>query len=144
MQIFDPRQVSVVINGQAFSDWADGKDVISFSFTADAGKPTVGADGKAVFVNNPDRTAKLVLKIKQHSNDNKVLSDWYNLQRSNIKQAEAMNLSIRDLLNADMVTATGGRFTVAPKYVRGSDLNAQEWTIWFEQGEMKLEAGLGD
>ncbi|MDN7790444.1 DUF3277 family protein [Burkholderia contaminans] len=144
MASFDPKQVSVLINGVPIDDWADGGDVIQAEHNADAGALTIGANGKGVFVANPDESGKLTLKIKQHSPNNKFLTGLQTQQRTNLKAFTPLELSIRDLLNDDVVTASKGYFTTLPKYVRGTAHNPHEWVIAFETMNIKLENGLGN
>jgi hypothetical protein len=143
MKQFDPKQVTVVLGGRTFGDWSDGGDVITLEPTGDAGAPTEGADGRGVFVHNPSRAHKLTLKIKQHSEDNRILNQWHALQRSNPKAFTPLTLTVRDLLNEDAATASNGMFQGAPKLVRGNGHNGMEWSIWFETGSITLEKGLG-
>ena len=141
MAVFDPKQVVVLLDGREISDWADGSDVISAEHSAGAGEYTIGANGKGVFVANPDKSLKLQLKIKQHSEDNKFLTDLFYKQKNSIKTFTPVTLSIRDLINDDTVTAVKGYFVDAHTYVRGVGHNAVTHTIVFESGEIKLETG---
>ena len=142
MAIFDPKQVVVLLDGKEISDWADGSDVISAVNQVDAGQLVIGANGTGVFIANPDNSGKLTLKIKQHSADNAYLSKLFNQQKSSIKTFSPITLSIRDLINDDVVTASKGYFTTPTDYVRGNGHNAQTWTIVFEQMTMNLEKGV--
>jgi len=141
---FDPRQVSVLLNGYEISDWADGSDVIGYKAVTDAGAFTMGANGTGVFVVNPDKSHALALKIKQHSPDNKHLSDLFRQQREQIKGFTPFTLEIRDLLNEDVATGTGGFFTTPTEFTRGAGHNAHTWTIVFEVGDIKQEKGWGN
>lgn len=142
MAVFDPKQVVVLLDGKEISDWADGSDVISAVNQVDAGQLVIGANGTGVFIANPDNSGKLTLKIKQHSADNAYLSKLFNQQKSSIKTFLPITLSIRDLINDDVVTANKGYFTTPTDYVRGNGHNAQTWTIVFEQMTMNLEKGV--
>ena len=142
MAVFDPKQVIVLLDGKEISDWADGSDVISAVNQVDAGQLVIGANGTGVFIANPDNSGKLTLKIKQHSADNAYLSKLFNQQKSSIKTFSPITLSIRDLINDDVVTASKGYFTTPTDYVRGNGHNAQTWTIVFEQMTMNLEKGV--
>jgi len=144
MSLFDPKQVSVLINGTQIKDWADGSDVINAKNNVDAGAHTIGASGTGVFVANPDRSGTLVLKLKQHTADNKFLGGMLAQQRNSIKGFTPITLEIRDLLNQDVVVATNGYFSTPPEYTRGNGHNAETWTISFEQMDIKLERGLGN
>lgn len=141
MAVFDPKEVVVLLDGREISDWADGADVISVEHSAAAGEWTIGANGKGVFVANTDKSVKLALKIKQHSEDNAFLTDLFYKQKNSIKTFTPMTLSIRDLINDDVVTAVKGYFTDAHNFVRGQGHNAITHTIVFENGEIKLEKG---
>ncbi len=142
MAVFDPKQVIVLLDGKEISDWSDGSDVISAVNQVDAGQLVIGANGTGVFIANPDNSGKLTLKIKQHSADNAYLSKLFNQQKSSIKTFSPITLSIRDLINDDVVTASKGYFTTPTDYVRGNGHNAQTWTIVFEQMTMNLEKGV--
>ena len=142
MAVLDPKQVVVLLDGKEISDWADGSDVISAANQVDAGQLVIGANGTGVFIANPDNSGKLTLKIKQHSADNAYLSKLFNQQKSSIKTFFPITLSIRDLINDDVVTASKGYFTTPAQYVRGNGHNAETWTIVFEQMTMNLEKGV--
>ena len=142
MAVFDPKQVVVLLDGKEISDWADGSDVISAANQVDAGQLVIGANGTGVFIANPDNSGKLTLKIKQHSADNAYLSKLFNQQKSSIKTFFPITLSIRDLINDDVVTASKGYFNTPAQYVGGNGHNAETWTIVFEQMTMNLEKGV--
>ena len=141
MAVFDPKQVSVLINDYRVQDWADGADVIVANFQVDHGELTIGAGGTGVFVQNPDESGQLVLHVKQHSRDNAYLDALRRSQRTSIKSFTPLELSIRDLLNEDVCTGTRGYFTTPPAYTRGNGANPMIWTMVFEQFTMRLERG---
>lgn len=142
MAVFDPKEVSVLLDGREIDDWADGADVISANYQADDGEIVIGANGTGVFIANTNNSGVLVLKIKQHSEDNAHLIKLRNQQKKRIKTFAPMTLAIRDLMNGDVVTATKGYFTTPPSFVRGQGHNAQTWTFVFEQMEINLEKGM--
>jgi hypothetical protein len=144
MSSFDPKQVSVLINGVLIDDWADGSDVIDAKNTKDAGAYTIGANGTGVFIADPDQSGTLALKIKQHSANNKYLAGLMAQQRRSLKAFTPLELEIRDLLNEDVVTGVKGFFTTPPAYTRGTAHNPEVWTIAFEKLDIKLERGLGN
>lgn len=142
MATFDPKEVVVLLDGREIGDWADGSDVINFAFQADDGEMVIGADGTGIFIANTNRSGKLTLKIKQHSEDNAYLIKLRNQQKERIKTFTPVTLAIRDLMNGDLVTATKGYFTTPPTFVRGQGHNAQTWTFVFEKASMNLEKGI--
>lgn len=142
MAVFDPKEVSVLLDGREIGDWADGADVISANYQVDDGEMVIGANGTGVFIANTNNSGVLVLKIKQHSEDNAHLIKLRNQQKKRIKTFAPMTLAIRDLMNGDVVTATKGYFTTPPSFVRGQGHNAQTWTFVFEQMEINLEKGM--
>ncbi|MFC0969131.1 phage protein [Pasteurella multocida] len=142
MAVFDPKEVSVLLDGREISDWADGADVISVAYSVDDGEYVIGADSRGIFIANTDKSGTLTLKVKQHSEDNAYLSKLRNQQKNSIKTFAPMTLSIRDLMNGDVVTATKGYFTTPPSFVRGQGHNPETWTIKFESVVMNLEKGL--
>ena|ERR1700679_93820 len=142
MAVFDPKQVSVLINDYRIQDWSDGGDVIVAEFAVDHGELTIGAGGRGVFIQNPDESGSLVLQIKQHSRDNAYLDALRRSQRTSIKAFAPLELSIRDLLNEDVVTGASGYFTTPPSYTRGATHNPMTWTFRFELMTMRIERGL--
>ena len=144
MAIFDPTQITVLLNGYEINDWADGSAFVSVEPSSEVGAYTIGADGKGVFVTKPDRSVSLTLELKQHSENNKWLDMKKKQQLTSIKTFVPFSLEIRDLVNADLVSATGGYFTALPKYARGSEHNNTTWKIVFEQGSINLEKGHGN
>lgn len=142
MATFDPKEVVVLLDGREISDWADGADVINFAYQTDDGEMVIGADGTGIFIANTNRSGKLTLKVKQHSEDNAYLIKLRNQQKERIKTFTPITLAIRDLMNGDLVTATKGYFTTPPTFVRGQGHNAQTWTFVFEKGSMNLEKGI--
>lgn len=143
MAVFDPKEVIVLLDGKEISDWADGSDVINLAYQKDDGEYVIGANGTGVFIANTDKSGKLTLKVKQHSADNAYLIKLRNQQKNSIKTFVPMTLSIRDLMNGDVVTAVKGYFTTPPTFVRGQGHNAQTWTLVFEQiTQMNLEKGI--
>lgn len=142
MAVFNLNEVSVLLDGREIGDWADGADVISLNYSVDDGEYVIGADGTGIFIANTDKSGTLTLKVKQNSDDNAYLIKLRNQQKNSIKTFSPMTLSIRDLMNGDVVTATKGYFTTPPNFVRGQGHNAQTWTIKFENVVMNLEKGV--
>lgn len=144
MAVFDPKQLVVLINGVQIQDFGEKGDALTFTPGVDAGAYTMGVDGSGTFVADPDRSASLVLNMKQHSPDNKYLGNLAALQRDNIKAFTPITLEIRDLLNEDVVTATRGYFTTMPTFARGTNANNTVWTIVFERHVQQLQNGFGN
>jgi len=142
MAVFDPKQVSVIINDYRVQNWADGNDVIIAKFTVPHGELKIGAGGDGVFVQNPNESGVITLKILQHSADNAFLDSLRRIQRQAISTFVPLALSIKDLLNEDQVTASMGYFTTPPEYNRGATANPVTWTIEFESMAMRLERGM--
>lgn len=142
MARFDPTEMSVLLDGREISDWADGADVIDLSYQTDDGEYVIGANGTGVFVANSNKSGKLTLKIKQHSEDNEYLSKLRNQQKNSIKTFTPMTLTIRDLMNGDVATGIKGYFTTPPKLTRGQGHNSTDWVIVFEKINIKLEKGI--
>lgn len=139
---FDPALHTVLIDGYEIKDWAEGGDVISYAYQADAGAMTIGSRGRGVFVANQNRSTILTLKLLQHGPDNKFLNRLSSLQRTNLKGFTALTLNIRDLINEDRATGIQGFFTTLPGLVRGNAHNDTTHVIVFEQGNIVLEEGV--
>lgn len=144
MSIFDPSQMSVIIDGRAITTWGEKGDMLMLTPGVPAGTYTMGADGKGVFVNDPDKSATLVLNLPQHSPDNKWLMQQQAIQRNAIRSFVPKSLEIKDLLNDDVVTASKGYFTEVPPYARGTNANNTVWTLVFETHSQNLAEGFGN
>ena len=142
MAIYDPKQMQVLINGVEVDDYADGADVIKAVQNAEAGAWTIGADGGGVFVADANESATFTLKLRQHGETNKTLSELYRKQKKSLKGFTPLRVTIRDLINEDVVTGEMGYFTAAPEFIRGAGHNATTWTIVCLKSDFKLEAGI--
>ncbi|ETD72971.1 hypothetical protein V757_01105 [Pelistega indica] len=142
MKIFDPKEVLVLLNGREISDWGDGGDQIKVVNNSPNGQMVIGNNGKGVFVANPDESGTLTLKLKQHSADNKYLSRLHQQQKRSIKTFVPFTLTVKDLINEDLVVATKGYFTTAKEMTRGNAHNPHTWEIVFEQMTITHEEGV--
>lgn len=130
--IFDIKQVSLVLNGYSLTGFTTDSDAIDVQFNGDAGKWTIGSQGKGVWVANPDCSGKLTIKLIQQHKDNAWLSNQFALQRSNPKSFTPYSMSIRDLLNSDLVSGDEGYHSTPAKFTRGAQHNPGTWVIEFE------------
>ena len=129
---FDIKQVSVILNGYTLTGLSDDTSSIDVKFTGDAGKYTIGANGKGVWIANPDCSGTLTIKLLQQHQDNAWAAQQHALQRSDLKAFTPFSLNIRDLINNDLVTGTSGMFKTASGYTRGNQHNPGTWVIEFE------------
>lgn len=136
--LFDIKQINVGLNGYGIKGLTTDTDAVDVKFNGDAGKWTIGANGKGVWVANPDCSGVLTIKILQQHADNAWLSQMFALQRSDPKSFTPFALSIRDLLNNDVVSGSSGYFSTPFKYTRGGQHNAGTWTIEFESIQLLM------
>ncbi|QQP86944.1 phage structural protein [Entomomonas asaccharolytica] len=134
MAVFDPKQISVIINDVQIEDWADGSDVVSYTRNSELATRTAGADGTGTFIINPDKGYTLVIKLKQNSPDNVRMQQMQKQQENNLKTFGLLTLDIKDLLNEDVAFGNKGMFTNTPAFTRGVGDNPSEWTIIFDKG----------
>ena len=144
MSVFDPSQMSVIIDGRAITTWGEKGDMLTLTPGAPAGAYTMGSDGKGVFVVDPDKSATLVLNLPQHSADNKWFSQQKAMQQNSIRSFIPKTLEITDLLNGDVVSAQKGYFTELPPYARGTAAKNTVWTLVFETHSSNLAEGFGN
>ena len=144
MAVFDPKEMVLMLDGVQLTDFGEKGDAIIVTPGVPAGNYTMGVDGRGTFVNDPDKSCTLVINIKQHSPDNKWLTNELAKQRNAIRSFAPKTLEIRDLLNEDVVSATKGYFTEVPAYARGTNANNTVWTLVFESHTMRLEDGFGN
>jgi hypothetical protein len=136
--LFDIKQVSLVLNGYTITGFTTDADALDVQFTGDAGKWTIGASGKGVWIANPDCSGKLTIKLLQQHKDNAWLSNQIALQRSDPKSFTAYGMAIRDLLNNDLVSGSKGYHSTPSKFTRGAQHNAGTWVIEFESLQQVL------
>lgn len=74
---FDPKNVSLTINGIPISGFADGT-FISIVQDEDLFNATTGADGEVARIKNNNRMATLTINLLSTSGSNDVLSGLYN------------------------------------------------------------------
>lgn len=136
--LFDIKQVSLVLNGYTITGFTTDTDALDVQYTGDAGKQTIGSSGKGIWVANPDTSGKLTIKLLQQHKDNAWLSNMLALQRSDPKSFTAYSMSIRDLLNNDLVSGDKGYHSTPMKFTRGGQHNASTWVIEFESIQQVL------
>ncbi|HEY4438711.1 MAG TPA: phage protein [Lelliottia sp.] len=136
--LFDIKQISLVLSGRTITGFTTDNDALDVSFNNDAGKWTIGAQGKGVWVANPDASGKLTIKLLQQHADNAWLANQMALQRSDPKSFTAYGMNIRDLLNNDLVTGSKGYHSTPAKYTRGGQHNPGTWIIEFESVQQVL------
>jgi len=73
LSIYDPDQVSVIVNGLALDGWADG-EFVKIEQNSDQFTYTSGTDGKGVRSKMLDASAKITLSFLQTSTANDFLS----------------------------------------------------------------------
>lgn len=136
--LFDIKQISFVMNGYSFTGFTSDTDAIDVQFNGDAGKWTIGSNGKGIWVANPDASGKVTIKLMQQHKDNAYLSNQFALQRSDPKSFTAYSLTIRDLLNNDLVSGSKGYHSTPLKFTRGGQHNPGTWVIEFESLQQVL------
>lgn len=141
MAVYDHKQSVLSLSGYEITAFDESTDSISIDQTVDAGAYTIGSSGDGVFVTSGDESGTLTIKLLQHSQDNKVLSQLYNQQRNAIKSFTPIEMYFKDSLNGDEVVGTQGFFTTPPPTTRGAGHNPTTWVIVFRKIQTKYDKG---
>jgi hypothetical protein len=136
--LFDIKQVSLVLNGYTITGFTADNDALDAQFNNDLGKWTIGAQNSGVWVADPNSSGKLTIKLLQQHKDNAWLANNMALQRSNPKSFTPYAMSIRDLLNSDLVSGDKGYHSTPLKFTRGAQHNPGTWVIEFKTLQLVL------
>lgn len=139
---YDHKQSVLTLSGYSITCFDESGDSLSIAPAGDIGAYTIGASGRGVFVSTGNQSGTLTLKLLQNSEDNKYLSDLYNLQVASLKVFSPIEMYFKDTVNGDELTGSRGYFTTPPTFARGTAQNATTWTIVFEKITSKLARGL--
>lgn len=120
--------------------YASGDDVIMVKRNSPVFETEVGADGHGTVSQSADRSGTIVLKLKQTSPSNKVLSAILDLQEAGATTFGACFVAATDLYRQDLASGLFGVITKWPDFGRGSKAADQEWEIWVENLQLVFGA----
>jgi len=122
---FDFKKLSVIFGTAQITGYADG-DSVEISEENDAFNSIGGADGHVDRVKNNSNFLTVVLRLRQTSPTNQVLSGIHNADRV---ASTPLPLLIKDRLGKSLVTANYAWIVKNPTISYGNEAKQREWTI---------------
>lgn len=131
MQTYSFKNGSLLINGRAITDWAEGNDSIQARRLNDSSTHMMGPDGKMARAVSGDLSGEFVFKIKQTSADAGYLYSLVNADQVG-RITNIATVVFRDSRRKDLAVGALGYIVKPADMVRGKDINVQEWRIVVE------------
>ena len=132
MEQYSADKVSIIVDGTPITGYAEGA-FVDVARAVESAKLYMGADGKGVMVINPDKSGTIVIRLKQTSLSNRVLTF--------LEATSAIFPVIVKDTNGDSLHAGAKAFVSSmPASSYAQELNAREWTIMVES-LIHIEAG---
>lgn len=124
------------INGVELTNYAEGDDVMKWERLAESVMYKVGAGGHMIISLNPNKSAKLTVKLLASSPSNSYLGGLLNLEEGGSPTFTPIQASYQDVHRNDVVTGIPGCIVKWPEFNRGADNtgNDMEWAFVFERG----------
>lgn len=126
--MYDPRQVAVIVNGREIVGFAEGTFVTGERSTDRYGEPDVGAKGEVTWVRSADDTGTITITLKHNSASNAYLHQLFQQQD---EPGGEVTVSVVDR-NFDGDVSVGGsdaRIANLPSFSRGAEVEDVEWVI---------------
>lgn len=122
MQNYDPKKVSVIVDGHIVVGYMDGTFVTTEK-NADNITPHIGADGDVTVTENADNTGKITLTIKQNSASLSTVIELANTRKE-------FSARVIDSNGTQKVGGTQCRIIKTPGMERGADVAGVEVQIF--------------
>lgn len=132
---YDPRDVSVVVDGHIVVGFAEGS-LVQAEKNEDDVSMYVGSQGEVTFVDSADNTGTITLTLKHDSPSNRKLMELRN-------DKEPFSVRVTDK-NFDGDVSVGGsqaRIQKAPPFNRGDSVEETEWAILVADWDQVFEDG---
>jgi len=129
----------LLVNGIAISGFDEGDDVITLERSVDTGAHKVGTDGEMTLSLTADRSGSITFRLMQSSDSNTYLSGLV-LAAENGAFVPIF-VQFKDTRGGDIGSGTQGYILRTATMVRGTNANAQEWSIVVERLDMLYLGG---
>jgi len=129
----------LLVNGIAISGFDEGDDVITLERSVDTGAHKVGTDGEMTLSLTADRSGSITFRLMQSSDSNTYLSGLV-LAAENGAFVPIF-VQFKDTRGGDIGSGTQGYILRPATMVRGTNANAQEWSIVVERLDMLYLGG---
>ena len=124
----------MLVNGVPIEGDDEGDDVITMGRINNSANHKIGARGEMSVSISADRSGQVVFRLMQTSDSNTYLSGLVAAQENGA--FVPIFFQFKDTKGLDLVSGTQGYITKPADMVRGTNVNAQEWTIVLERMDM--------
>jgi len=139
MKVYSFLDTILLVNGIAISGFDEGDDVITLERSVDTGAHKVGTDGEMTLSLTADRSGSITFRLMQSSDSNTYLSGLV-LAAENGAFVPIF-VQFKDTRGGDIGSGTQGYILRPATMVRGTNANAQEWSIVVERLDMLYLGG---
>jgi len=124
--LYDPRNVAVIVNGREIVGFAEGT-FIEAERSTERYSADVGAKGEVTFVRSADDTGTLTITLKHNSPSNAFLYQLW--QQQDNPNAEPITILVQDRnFNGDVsVSGSECKIVNLPPFSRGDEVEDAEW-----------------
>lgn len=126
MKAYDPSEVSVIVNGNTITGFADGT-FVEVSRDTDFSTDVAGADGEVARAVQNDKRGNIVITLLQTSLGNAILSDIYQQQED--KKISSFASLVKNSSGADLHTAKDSWVLKPANAPFSKGIETREWTI---------------
>lgn len=124
--LYDPRNVAVIVNGREIVGFAEGT-FIEAERSTERYSPDVGAKGEVTFVRSADDTGTVTITLKHNSPSNAFLHELWRQQDD--PTAEPITILVQDRNFDGDVSVSGSECKIVnlPPFSRGDEVEDAEW-----------------
>lgn len=126
LKTYDLKQVNVVFNGRVLSGAAES-DFVTVEMNEDAWTHHVGADGEEARSRSNNNSGKVTVKLSQYSEDNRILSEFHEADKSSGSGVAA--LMVNDKSGLSMHGTDEAYISKAPAAGYGKTPGDREWVF---------------
>jgi hypothetical protein len=121
----------LLVNGVEIGGFDEGDDVISLARLNDSASHKIGADGEMTVSISADRSGTITFRLMQSSDSNAYLSGLITSQENGI--FVPIFAQFKDTRGNDLGSGTQGYIPKPADMARGTNPNAQEWSVVVER-----------
>src|SRR5690606_24058624 len=126
--LYDPRNVAVIVNGQEIVGFAEGTFIRGERAAERYPEPHVGAKGEVTWFRNGNNTGMVTITLKHDSASNAFLTRLF---RQQDQPGTLITIPVQDW-NFDGYVSISGidcRIVTVPPWERGAEVGSVEWVI---------------
>jgi hypothetical protein len=134
MKEYSFLDVVLLVNGVEISGFDEGDDVITLERTNDTAAHKVGTDGEMTVSISADRSGSITFRLMQTADSNIYLTGLISAAENGA--FVPIFVQFKDTRGGDLGSGTQGYIVRPATMVRGTNANAQEWSIVAERLDM--------